>query len=100
MDDTSYGYVNGNTIISQGSGQDSGFIDVTSYIVNGVNKFNFLTYNGDTGYCWGFQIKKNNVIVFTDVAGQQGVYGANNNDFSKTNQYVYNQTISINVTKC
>ncbi|CAF1199503.1 unnamed protein product [Rotaria sordida] len=57
-------------------------------------------YNGANAYTWGFQIQKNGNLAFNDTGGQVGVIGVNNNDGSKTNQYVYNKTVAVNVKKC
>jgi hypothetical protein len=100
MDDESYAFVNQQYIIYQSWGADTGFIDVTAYIQNGLNNFTFLTYNINDLYMWGFQIMKNDEIIFDNTAGLAGCVGANNDDTSKVNQFVYNNTVSVNVTKC
>ncbi|CAF1334178.1 unnamed protein product [Adineta ricciae] len=99
IDDTSYGYVNQQLIISQ-SYTDSGFVDVTPYVQNDSNKFTFLTYNIAATYNWGFQIMENNDIIFDDIGGLVPIYGADSGNTSRSNQFVYNKTIFINVTKC
>ena len=43
---------------------------------------------------------KNSDIVFDDTAGLAGAVFANDDDESKGNQFVYNNTVPINVTKC
>jgi hypothetical protein len=43
---------------------------------------------------------QNGEIVFDNTAGLQGIVYANNDDESKQYQFVYNNTVSINVTKC
>jgi hypothetical protein len=100
MDDYSYAFVNQHYIIYQSWGADTGFIDVTAYIQNGLNNFTFLTYNSDSGYTWGFQIMQNGDIVFDDTAGLEGAVSANNDGNPEEYQFVYNNTVSINVTKC
>lgn len=80
--------------------QDSGYMNVTGYLQNGANNFTFTVYNNCCGYAWGFQILKNNDIVFNETAGIAGVIGANNNDQSKPYQYVYNKIVIINATIC
>ena len=100
VDDHSYAFVNQRRVISESKGSDSNFIDVTNYTQNGLNNFTFLTYNNGSEYTWGFQIIKNGEIVFDDMEGLVGTVYANNSDQSKQNQYVYNKTVSINITKC
>ena len=46
-------------------------------------------------YTRGFEIKKNDQIIFHDQAGVVGVSGANNND--NTTGLVYNYTKTINL---
>jgi hypothetical protein len=100
VNDLSYAFVNDHYVIYQDWHADPGFIDVSAYIQNGLNNFTFLTYNYGDIYAWGFQIMKNGDIVFDDIAGLEGSVGANNGDTLHENQFVYNNTVSINVTKC
>ncbi|MBC7475875.1 MAG: S8/S53 family peptidase [Candidatus Sericytochromatia bacterium] len=95
IDDTGYAYVNLNNVATAYYSQDTGYIDVTSMISAGNNNFTFKTYNYSGGYTWGFQVKKDNNIVFNDISGSAGSYGANNNDQTKSYQYVYNHIITI-----
>ncbi|CAF1261744.1 unnamed protein product [Adineta steineri] len=99
IDDASYAFINQQHVASQRAGMDSGFIDASPYVKNGLNKFTFITYNGYDGYAWGFKIMKNGEIIFDDMQGLAGAFAAYN-DYSKENQIVYNKTISINITKC
>jgi hypothetical protein len=100
VDDYSYAFINQQYVKYQTYGTDSGFIDATAYLKNGLNYFTFVTYNDGNGYNWGFQIIQNDQIVFDDTAGLVGTVGANDDDQSEQNQFVYNNTVSINVTKC
>ena len=100
MDDCAYVFINQHYVATQSIGTDSSFIDVTAYLQNGLNHFNFLIYNTVGTYSWGFQIMQNDDIVFDDTAGFVGSVGADNNNQSRTYQFVYNKTISINITKC
>jgi hypothetical protein len=100
VDDMSYAFINQQYVIGQSYLTDSGFIDVTDYIQNGLNNFTFITYNYGSTYNWGFQIMQNDEIVFDDTAGLAGLIGANNADYYEQNEIVYNNTVSIDVTKC
>lgn len=99
-DDTETIIVNQQTVASVNFPGDTGFISVTSRLHNGLNNFTFLDYNGPGAYSWGFQIQKNGQIIFSDMAGLVNAYGANNGDLSKPNQYVYSNTVQVNVTMC
>ncbi len=77
-------------------GQDSGFIDITDRLHAGNNTLDFKTWNDQGGYTWGFQIRKNNTVVFDENAGVAGIVGAYNNDASRSNQYIYNKTLTLN----
>jgi hypothetical protein len=96
----SYAFVNEHYVVYQLGDTDSDFIDFTAYIQNGLNNFTFLTYNDGGGYRWGFEIMKNDEIIFDDTAGLPGSVSANNGDTSHEDQFVYNNTVSVNVTKC
>ena len=99
IDDISYAFVNQQYVIGEHGGTDSDFINVNPYLLNGLNRFTFLTYNGGAAYTWGFQIMKNGHIVFDDTQGLAGSVPAYN-DTSREYQFVYNKTIFINVTQC
>ena len=99
IDDISYAFVNQQYVFGKQFGTDSGFIDVNPYLLNGLNRFVFLTYNGQGAYRWGFQIMKNGQLIFGDIQGLEGVVSAYSN-MSREYQFVYNKTISINATQC
>lgn len=92
-DDTETIWVNKNLVVSVGVGDDSGHVNVNPYLLNGLNNFTFMVYNGPLYYSWAFELKKNSEIIFNSTDG-------NHNDTSKESQYVYNNTISLNVTRC
>ncbi len=96
IDDVGTAMVNGSTAATTSYGGDSGFVDITKMIHTGDNSINFKLHNNVGGYTWGFQIKKDNTIVFDEKAGTAGSYGANNNDGSMQYQDVYNKNITVN----
>ncbi|MFN8674552.1 MAG: hypothetical protein U0457_21030 [Candidatus Sericytochromatia bacterium] len=95
VDDTSYAYINLNGVYKQTYGQESTF-DITNIVKDGENEFNLKTYNFLGGYTWGYQILKNDIVVYEEKAGQSGVFGANNDDQSKPNRYVFDKTLKFN----
>lgn len=97
VDDSGSATVNLNDITTVGYNGDSGYIDVTDYLNDASNSITFKMFNYYGGYTWGFEIKRDNQIIFREVAGQAGVSGANGGDTTATNQYVYDKTININV---
>ena len=98
-DNEAYAFINEQYVIGQSLCTDSAYIDVAPYLRDGLNRFTFLTYNDGGPYSWGFQIMKNGHIVFDDTQGLAGSVPAYN-DSSREYQFVYNKTISINVTQC
>ncbi|MEK7433901.1 MAG: hypothetical protein AABZ74_12260 [Cyanobacteriota bacterium] len=96
VDDTSYAYVNLNGNYQKTSYSSDTTIDITDRINQGDNRFDLKTYNISGGYTWGFQIIKNGTdIVHQEEAGQSGHFGANNNDQSKIQRYVFDKTIKL-----
>lgn len=92
-DDTQTIFVNQNMAVSVAVNVDSGYVNVTGYLVNGLNYFTFIDYNGPLYYRWNFELKKNSEIIFNFTCGY-------NNDTSKPNQNVYYNTVSLNITLC
>lgn len=75
--------------------QDTGFIDITNLVNIGNNIVEFKMHNNSGGYTWGFQLKRNDTLVFNDRAGTAGVQGANKNDNKAVNQDVYDKKITF-----
>ncbi len=96
VDDLGTAYVNGSKITEIQFAQDSDWIDVTAYFSAPTNSVRFTMWNGEQGYAWGFAIKRDGVVVWSDVQGEVNVMGANNNDKSRTNITVYDRTIVVN----
>jgi len=102
VDDIGKVYVNGNLIKTVGFKGDSGWVDITTYVLQtaGNTKIRFTMYNKLQGYTWGFQIAKAlppaaKQVVWSTKAGTAGVVGANNNDQTKPNRTVYDKTVYI-----
>lgn len=96
VDDTATARLNGNQIAMATFGGDTGFFEITKLMYKGDNVVVFNAHNNGGGYTWGFQIKKNDSIVFSESAGTSGVVGANNNDATQTNKDVYNKSMYLN----
>jgi hypothetical protein len=96
VDDLGTVYVNGSKITEVQFAQDSGWIDITSSFSAPTNSVRFTMWNGEQGYSWGFAIKRDGVVVWSDVQGEVNVKGANNNDQGRTNMTVYERTVVVN----
>mgnify|MGYP001590554084 CR=1 FL=1 len=96
VDDVATTAINGALQSTIFYGGDSGFVDITNMIHSGNNSVTLKVRNTTGGYTWGFQIKRDNTIVFDEKAGIAGSYGANNNDGNRQYQDVYNKNIIIN----
>ena len=102
VDDIGEVYVNGTLVETVYFNGDSGWVDITDSVQNtvGETKIRFTMYNEWQGYTWGFQVAKmlpneSMRVVWSAKAGTAGVTGANNNDQSRTNSIVYDQTLSV-----
>lgn len=60
-------------------GEDSGWIDFTDTLQPGSNNIRLLVFNTTGGIAYGFQIKKNNTLVFEQICGRAGASGCENN---------------------
>ncbi len=70
-------------------GQDSGWIDFTDALQPGKNTVRFWVFSRTIGFrpgspltgaiAYGFQIRKNNALVFNQVCGRAGTLGCENN---------------------
>src|ERR1700738_636958 len=60
-------------------GKDTGWIDFTDALQPGVNKIGFWLFNYEGAIAYGFQIKKNERLVFEQICGRAGTLGCDNN---------------------
>jgi tetratricopeptide (TPR) repeat protein len=93
-DDISTATVNGRIVAKTKYAEDSGFIDLTKFLKNGENIIQLTTVNLQIGgWTYGYQIKKNNYVVWEAQDGVRGEWGAQNND-SKTG-IVFDKKITV-----
>jgi tetratricopeptide (TPR) repeat protein len=93
-DDISTATVNGRIVAKTKYAEDSGFIDLTKFLKNGENIIQLTTVNLQIGgWTYGYQIKKNNYVVWEAQDGVCGEWGAQNND-SKTG-IVFDKKITV-----
>jgi len=100
-DDVGKAYVNGVLVKRVGPGDDSGWVDITTYVkkTGGKTAIRFTMYNKPEGYTWGFQIAKApddpDSVVWTAEEGRSGYVGANGDDQKRTNRIVYDKTVRL-----
>ncbi|MEI6449546.1 MAG: IPT/TIG domain-containing protein [Actinomycetes bacterium] len=110
VDDVSFVDINGTRFDLNGEASgtdigfkgDSGWRDITAAVAStgSATRITMRTYNHGGGYTWGFRIARTlpgqaRQILFERVAGTAGVTGANGNDQTKTEQYVFDTTVTI-----
>lgn len=98
-DDRGTAVINNKYSLNTTFDQDTGFVDITNYMLaSGNNTIDLRSYNEGGAYAWGFQLKKDSTMIFDDVAGDSGIYGANGNEYTRQYQYAYNKTLTLNAT--
>lgn len=93
VDDVATAYVNGVQVVQRTYRQDSGLVDISNYLRAGNNTVRFTLENRGGGYTYGFEVRVNDRLVFSEQCGQAGTVGCNNND--TRGGIVYDKTISI-----
>jgi murein DD-endopeptidase MepM/ murein hydrolase activator NlpD len=97
VDDIAKASVNGNIIVQTNYYQDSGWVDVTGYIVNGVNTIKLTNENTVGGWTYGFEIRQDNSnIIWQEFCGAVGSTGCMNND--GTQGIVYQNIITLTIS--
>ena len=73
-------------------GQSSGYIDINQYLQwNTTNSVRFLVWNWGGGYTYGFELWHGGTRIDYTKEGIVGVWGARENDQTRTNQWVYDR---------
>jgi TolB-like protein len=80
-DDLSSVAVNGRLVVKTKYAEDSGFVDIIKFLEKGENTIQLTTVNLQIGgWTYGYQIRKNEYIVWEAQDGVCGEWGAQNND--------------------
>jgi TolB-like protein len=80
-DDTSTVAINGRLAVKTKYAEDSGFVDIKKFLKKGENTIRLTTVNLQVGgWTYGYQIKKNDYVVWEAQDGVCGEWGAQNND--------------------
>ena len=103
IDDTMTGYITNSSFSSQqilqaNFLQNTGPVDISSFVRSGSNDLLVTDYNGPQGWTYGFDFKIDGVTYNSGVCGVANSVGCNNNDQSHTNQIVYSHDIVFDVT--
>jgi hypothetical protein len=76
--------VNGQLIAAMSFGQDSGWIEITKYLLEGNNTIEFTDENGpESGWAYGFDLKRDDSIIWSDSCGTVGSIGCKDDDISR-----------------
>jgi hypothetical protein len=74
--------------------QDSGWIEITQYLLEGGNTIELTYDNGpEDGWSYVFELKQNDSIIWSESCGTPGSYGCRNNDITKG--LVYRAVITL-----
>ena len=103
VDDNAAALVNGTRVTPWvGFNGNSGWVDITSQVnrTGTGTKIRFVQWNRAGGYTWGFAIARQlpgapMYEVWRSSAGQAGRIGANGNDQGRTNQWTFDQTLTV-----
>lgn len=77
-----------------GFGEDSGWIEITGNLTRGDNIIEFTNENGHEGeWAYGFELKRDDSIIWSDSCGTAGSLGCNYNDL--TRGLVYRNIITL-----
>jgi TolB-like protein len=80
-DDISTVVINGRVASKTKYAEDSGFVDIMKFLKKGENIIELTTVNLQIGgWTYGYQIKKNDYVVWEAQDGVCGEWGAQNND--------------------
>lgn len=78
-DDSCIARIDDQDIASTGFGKDSGWIELGLAVRPTTNRIRFLVFNGQGAIAYGFQVRKNDTVVFEEICGQAGRFGCENN---------------------
>lgn len=96
VDDAADVYINGERVLYTAKQRDSGWVDITDYILSNQENFiRFVATNFTDEYTWGFAIRGDDEVIWESEAGEVGFRGANNHDMSKESQVVYYRAFVI-----
>jgi hypothetical protein len=86
--------VNGQLIATMSFENDSGWIEITEYLLEGDNTIELTDENGiENGWAYGFDLKRDDSIIWSDSCGMAGSVGCEYGDM--TRGLVYRNIIKL-----
>jgi hypothetical protein len=90
-------FYNGQIVLQNAYAQDTGAVNITSFVKPGLNDLNIQDYNNLGGWGYGYIFKENGVTIAQGSCGfittAPGAFGCNGNSQTQTNQVVFNTDI-------
>lgn len=80
VDDTVTVYINGQPAARAGYFEDTGHVPIDALLVPGRNEMRITVDNYISGWTFGYEIRKNGVLVNEEWCGTVGTWGCRNND--------------------
>lgn len=80
VDDTVTVYINGQQAARAGYFDQTGDVPIDSFLVPGRNELRITVDNLINGWTFGYELRKNGVLINEESCGTVGVWGCKNND--------------------
>jgi len=94
VDDVLTSTLNGNPLLTTLFGQDQ-TIDFSAFTVNGTNVIHFSLTSDHGGWAYGFEVKKDGVIIDSGSCGTVTIIGCNNNDGTTGEVFTHDTTFVV-----
>jgi hypothetical protein len=80
VDDTVTVYINGQQAARAGYFEDTGYLPIDAFLIPGRNEMRITVDNYIGGWTFGYEIRKNGVLVNEESCGTVGTWGCKGND--------------------
>lgn len=96
IDDVGTIFVNGAAMLSASyNNPETGWVSIEHLLQTGANTVRFQIDNHGSGWTYGFGLKQDDAVLWSDACGTRSVVGCNNNDGSTGTVYVKEIEIQI-----